>query len=78
MSPCQTVSWFPPCGSKVLVKVDSVSYTAGVAGKEFVVPDLGPDRKLLQTLGVTESANHFILRDLANTGFEFIYSGMTA
>jgi len=32
---------------------------------------------LLQPLGVTELADHVVLRDLPDTGFEFVHSGVT-
>ena len=78
MSPCLAVPWFPPLRSTVLVKVDAITHTSRVACQEFVVPDLASGRKFLEPLGVTESADQFVLLDLADTGFEFIHSGMTA
>ena len=72
------VPWFPPLRSTILVKVDAVPHTARVPCQEFVVPHLAPGRKLLEPLGVAESADQVVLRNLANTGFEFIHAGMTA
>jgi hypothetical protein len=70
--------WFPPLRSTVLIKVDAVPHTARVPCQEFVVPHLASGRKLLEPLGVAESADQVVLRNLANTGFEFIHAGMTA
>jgi len=56
-SPCLAVPWIPPLGSPVLVKVDAVPYTTRVPSQEFVVPHFAPGRKLLEPLGVTESAS---------------------
>lgn len=70
--------WFPPLGSTILVKIDAIAYAARVSGQEFVFPDLGSSLKFLEALGVTESAGHVILRNLAYTGFEFFHSGMVA
>ena len=78
MSPCLAVSWFPACGFPVLVKIDAVPHTTRVPCQEFVVPHFGSGRKFLEPLGVTESADHVVLGDLSDTGFEFFYSGMTA
>ena len=78
MCPCLAVPWFPPLGSTVLVKVDTVSHTARIPSQEFVVPHLAPSRKLLEPLRVAESADQVVLRDLADAGFEFFHSGMTA
>jgi hypothetical protein len=77
VSPCLAISWFPPLRSTVLVKIDTVSHTARVPCQEFVVPHLAPGRKLLEPLGVTKSADHVVLRDLSDTGFEFVHSGVT-
>ena len=77
MSLCQAISWFPPLRSTVFVKVDAVPHASRVPCQEFVVPHLAPGRKFLEPLGVAESVDHFVLRDLANTRFEFIYSRMT-
>ena len=77
MSLCQAISWFPTLRSTVFVKVDAVSHASRVPCQEFVVPHLAPGRKFLEPLGVAESVDHFVLRDLANTRFEFIYSRMT-
>ena len=46
--------------------------------EEFVVPHLAPGRKLFEPLGVTESADEIVLRDVPDTGFEFIHSRMAA
>lgn len=72
------VLWFPSLGSTILVKIDPIPYAAGVPGQEFVVPHLAPGRKLLEALGVAESAGHVILRNPAYTGFEFFHSGIVA
>ena len=78
MDPCLAVSRFPALGSTVLIKVDAITYTARIPGQEFVVPHFGPGWKFLEPLGVTELADHVVLCNLADTGFEFIQSGMTA
>lgn len=78
MSPCLAVPWFPACGSTVLVKVDAVPHASRVPCQELVVPHLAPGRKFLEPLGVAEPADQVVLRNLSDTGFEFIHSGMTA
>ena len=77
VSPLLTVPWFPPLRSTILVKVDAVPHASRVPCQEFVVPHLVPRRKLLEPLGVTESADHVVLCDLSDTGFEFVHSGVT-
>jgi hypothetical protein len=78
MHPCLAVPWLPPLGPTVLVKVDAVPHASRVSRQEFIVPHLAPGWKLLEPLGVTESADQVVLVDLADAGFEFIHSGMTA
>jgi hypothetical protein len=62
----------------VLVKVDAVPHASRVSRQEFIVPHLAPGWKLLEPLGVTESADQVVLGDLADTGFELIHSWVTA
>lgn len=62
----------------VLVEVDTVSHAARIPGQEFVVPYFRPGRKFLEPLRIAESADQIVLRNLADTGFEFIHSGMAA
>jgi hypothetical protein len=76
-SPCLAVPWFPSLRSTVLVKIDTIPHAARVPSQEFVVPHFAPGRKFLEPLGVTESADHVVLRDLPDTGFEFVHSGVT-
>ena len=78
VNPCLAVPWFPTLRSTVLVEVDAVPHTARVPSQEFVVPHLTPGGKLLKPLGVTESADHVVLRNLSNAGFEFFNSGKAA
>jgi hypothetical protein len=61
-----------------LIEIHAVAHTARVPCQEFVVPHLASGRKFLEPLGVAESADQVVLGDLADTGFEFIHSGMTA
>ena len=70
--------WFPALGSPILIEIHAVAHTARVPCQEFVVPHLASGRKFLEPLGVAESADQVVLGDLADTGFEFIHSGMTA
>jgi hypothetical protein len=78
VNPCLAVPWFPPLRSTVLVKVDAISHTARVPSQEFVVPHFTSGRKLLESLGIAESTDHVVLRNLPDAGFEFIHSGMAA
>jgi hypothetical protein len=61
-----------------LIEIHTIADASRVPCQEFVVPHLASSRKLLEPLGVTESADQVVLGDLADTGFEFIHSGMTA
>jgi hypothetical protein len=56
----------------------TIAYASGVSCQKFVVPHLASIRKFLEPLRVTESADQVVLGDLADTGFEFIYTRMTA
>ena len=78
MSPCLAVPWFPPLGSTVFVKVDTVPHTARVPSQEFVVPHFGPGRNLLEPLGVAELTDHIVLCETPDAGFELFHSGMAA
>ena len=68
--------WFPSLGSPILIEEHAVAHTSRIPCQELAVPYLAPGCKFLEPLGVAESTDHVILRDLADTGFEFIHSGM--
>lgn len=68
----------PACGTPVIIKVDAVPDTAGIAREEFVIPCFVAGRQFLQALGVAEPADQLILRECADTVLELIDPGMTA
>lgn len=70
--------WFPSLGSPILIEEHATAHTLRIPCQELAVPYLAPGCKFLEPLGVAESTDHVILRDLADTGFEFIHSGMAA
>ena len=61
-----------------MIEIHTIAYASRVPRKEFVVPHLASSRKFLEPLGVTESADQVVLGDLADTGFEFSHTRMTA
>ena len=61
-----------------MIEIYTIAYASRVPCQEFVVPHLASSRKFLEPLGVTESADQVVLGDLADTGFEFIHTRMTA
>jgi hypothetical protein len=75
---CLAVPRFPSLGSPVLIEIHTIAYASRVPCQEFVVPHLASDRKFLEPLGVAESPDQVVLGDLADTGFEFIHTRMTA
>ena len=61
-----------------MIEIYATAHAARIPGQEFVVPYFGPGRKFLEPLRITESADQIVLRNLADTGFEFIHTGMAA
>jgi hypothetical protein len=78
MNPHLAVPWFPPLRSPVLIEIYAIAHASRVPCEEFIVPHFTPARKPLEPLRVAESTDHVVLCDLADTAFEFFYSGMTA
>jgi hypothetical protein len=78
VSLCPAVPWFPSGRPSVLVEVHAIPHTTRVPRQEFIVPHFNFGRKLFEPLGVAESADHVVLRDLSDTGFKFFYPGMAA
>jgi hypothetical protein len=76
--PCLTVPWFPALGLPILIEIHTIADASRVPCQELVVPHLASSRKFLEPLGVTESADQVVLGDLADTGFEFIHTRVTA
>jgi len=59
-----------------LIEKHPVPYTAGAACQEFVVPYLIAARKLFEPLGVTETADQFILTGMSDAGLELFDPGL--
>jgi hypothetical protein len=74
-SSCLAVPWFPSLGSLVLIEIHAIANASRPSGKEFVVPYLGPVRRLLQALGVSKPVNEFVLCRDADAGFKLLNPG---
>lgn len=69
------VSCFPSLGSPVLIEIHAIADASRPSGKEFVVPHLGPVRRVLQVLGVPKPVEEFVLRRDADAGLELFDPG---